>query len=439
LNQPRKTNCFKTRKALAKTSAFFVFEWGLPPDSSQMISAWFSARGNGRDFFATDFAGFQDRQLQTLLTEKPVAGFDSSCMKFYQYLSRQPRLHLLIASVALVLMTGLIDYEASPEVAFLIFYMVPIGGASWLLGRREGVFISVLATFTWVIVDLTQHPGYSHSFVPYWNGAMRLAIFLISSLLISEIMARKKIEEQLRGVQRQLEEQIHERTAELERNRLLEQQILEVSEREQCRVGQDLHDGLCQHLVSAAFAAAVLRARLAEKNLPETGDADQIADMLNDGLTQARKLARSFYPVRLEAEGLASALEEFADHVRDVTKLRCDFRCEGSPLLPDFTAGAHLYRIAQEAVSNAFKHACAKNICIVLSAVDNRVTLTVSDNGTGFSSVFKNSAGMGLHIMQYRARMIGASLDIGPGLAGGTTVVCSLKNILNPPCQHASH
>jgi two-component system, LuxR family, sensor kinase FixL len=171
--------------------------------------------------------------------------------------------------------------------------------------------------------------------------------------------------------------------------------------------------------------------------LLEADNADRISDMLDDGLTQARKLARSLFPVRLEVDGLASALEEFADHIQDVTKLSCQFTCQGSLWIPDLAAGANLYRIAQEAVFNAVKHASARNIFIGLSAMNNQVILTVSDNGSGFLSVPKNSGGMGLHIMHYRARMIGASLDICPGPASGTTVVCSLANAITSQNQHA--
>jgi two-component system CheB/CheR fusion protein len=107
-------------------------------------------------------------------------------------------------------------------------------------------------------------------------------------------------------------------------------------------------------------------------------------------------------------------------------------------MIHDLTVGANLYRIAQEAVFNAFKHAGAKNISIELSAMYNEVSLTVSDDGAGFSSTPKNKEGMGLHIMHYRARMIGATLQICPGTAGGTTVVCSIQNAATLESEHVS-
>jgi signal transduction histidine kinase len=214
----------------------------------------------------------------------------------------------------------------------------------------------------------------------------------------------------------------------LSARKLMERQVAEISDREQRRIGQDLHDTLCQQLVSISFAIELLREKLERYDLPEAGQAGHIADMVNDGISQARHLARGFYPVRLEIEGLASALEELAGTTQARDSVSCQFSCEEQSLIHDTVAGNNLYRIAQEAINNALKHGHCKNISIGLGAVDEEVILTVKDDGVGFPDGREYNSGMGLHIMNYRAKMIGASLDIRRGAGGGTIVICSFHN-----------
>ncbi len=210
--------------------------------------------------------------------------------------------------------------------------------------------------------------------------------------------------------------------------KLLEKQIAEISDREQARIGQDLHDGVCQNLVSTAYAAELLREKLAREERPEAAQAEVIAGMVNEVISQSRHLARGLYPVRLEVDGLSSALEELAASVQNRNQVNCRFSCDDPVLIYDEVAGSNLYRIAQEAVNNAIKHGHGKNISIGLGAVEEEVTLTVKDDGVGFHETLAQNGGMGLHIMNYRARMIGAALDIRRGAGGGTIVICSFHN-----------
>jgi signal transduction histidine kinase len=210
--------------------------------------------------------------------------------------------------------------------------------------------------------------------------------------------------------------------------KLMEKEITEISDREQRRIGQDLHDNLCQHMVSIAFAAELLRDKLERKKLAEATQAETIAEMVNEGISQARNLARGLYPVRLEVDGLASALEELAATTQARNNVACLFACDEQVLIHDAVASNNLYRIAQEAVNNAIKHGRGKNISIGLGAVEDEVTLTVKDDGIGFPETLEAGSGMGLHIMNYRAKMIGAFLDIRRGAGGGTIVICSFHN-----------
>lgn len=212
-----------------------------------------------------------------------------------------------------------------------------------------------------------------------------------------------------------------------ERKRL-EREILDISAREQQRIGQDLHDGLGQHLTGIAFLSKVLEQKLAAKSLGEATEAAEIAALVNQAITQTRDLARGLCPVQLEASGLVAALQELASKTESLFNVSCHFECEHSVLIHDNAVATHLYYIGQEAISNAVKHGKAQRIRVGLAAENHRITLTVQDDGIGFPEVPEKHAGMGLHIMKYRARMVDGSLTIERDVAGGTTVTCSLQN-----------
>ncbi len=204
----------------------------------------------------------------------------------------------------------------------------------------------------------------------------------------------------------------------------LERRLLEVTDREQARIGQDIHDGLCQQLVAAGFAAVLLKEDLAGRSQDEAQRATKIATLLDDAITQARSLARGLYPIKLETEGLLAALLELAANITAQTKVACEVECLEPIPVPDQAVATHLYRIAQEAVNNAVRHARAKRILIRLSREDGKARLSVSDDGVGVAAGTLNQHGMGIHIMNYRASMIGGTLAFGPGAQGGTIISC---------------
>ncbi|MFQ5989544.1 MAG: PAS domain S-box protein, partial [Candidatus Methylomirabilales bacterium] len=210
-----------------------------------------------------------------------------------------------------------------------------------------------------------------------------------------------------------------------ERKRL-EKEILEVSAREQRRIGQDLHDGLGQHLTGIAFLSKVLEQKLAAKSLGEAAEAAEIAALVNDAVTQTRDLARGLCPVQLEANGLVAALQELSSKTESLFNVSCRFQCDHPVLIHDNAVATNLYFIAQEGVSNAIKHGRARHIVIGLTVSKDRITLMVKDDGIGFPEVVEEHTGMGLHIMNYRARMIDGTLTFQRDPEGVTTVICSL-------------
>ena len=204
----------------------------------------------------------------------------------------------------------------------------------------------------------------------------------------------------------------------------LEQEVLQISEMERRRIGQDLHDGICQQLAGIEFKLQALT-----ENLPDKGQADRvglIAAHVRDAIAQTRSLARGLSPVVLESEGLMFALTKLAEDTGKLFDAQCRFKNEGPVLIHNHDAATHLYRIAQEAVTNAIKHGKARYIEIRLAAEPERVVLTIEDNGTGLAPGAEGGKGMGLHIMKYRAGMIGAQVLLQTQPAGGTAVICFL-------------
>ena len=225
--------------------------------------------------------------------------------------------------------------------------------------------------------------------------------------------------------------------------RQLERQIVDAGTQEQRRIGQDLHDGLCQDLIGIAFQADFAARRLAARSLPEAETIDKVAADIRQAAGQARRLSHGLNPVDLQAGGLPFALGALAAKISESFSVSCTFHDGEAPPVRDNATATHLYRIAQEAVSNAIKHGKARHIRIRVIAGDGKLTLTVKDDGVGLSvsralrvsaapptgaaNVPASEPGIGLHTMHYRANMIGGCFAIRSGRRGGTVVTCSIR------------
>jgi two-component system, LuxR family, sensor kinase FixL len=212
----------------------------------------------------------------------------------------------------------------------------------------------------------------------------------------------------------------------LTERRGLELDVLKASEWEQQRIAQDLHDGLGQHLAGVHCRLTVLRRALEQKNSPEAIEAAEITELLNQAVGQARALARGLYPVRPDPAGFMSALKNLALWVEDVFKIQCEFRCKRPVLIGDNAVVTHLYRIAQEAITNSYRHGRAKRVKIELLQIRDRIKLTVEDDGLGIPPAQNLQEGLGLRLMHYRAEVIQAKLEIQRSALGGARIVCSL-------------
>jgi signal transduction histidine kinase len=335
---------------------------------------------------------------------------------------RQSRAFFVAAALLVVIAVGLVDYATSREISFSVFYLVALGLATWFVGKGFGYFISILSVAVSLAGDLATGGRYSSLLVPVWNASIVLAFYLVVVWLLAR----------LRSLYKELEARVKQRTAALtdemaERERL-ERELLEISEREQRRIGHDLHDSLCQHLTGAALAGQVLEEKLAAQNRPETRDANKVVELVEEGIALSRKLAKGLHPIEMEADGLMQALGELAETSSELFKVGCRFECDSPVLIHAAATSGHLYRIAQESISNAIKHGKAKNIVIQLEALDEGIALHVRDDGLGLPELPPKNAGMGLRIMAHRAVMIGARFTARRGDSGGTVVSCMLMD-----------
>jgi PAS domain S-box-containing protein len=259
-----------------------------------------------------------------------------------------------------------------------------------------------------------------------------------------DITARKQAEDALRQLNADLEKRVSDRTASLlsstesllktvtalhaarEDRRRLEKEIIEISESERGRIGRDLHDDLGQQLAGINWLNSTLERQLRARSAPEADSAARIADLLNGALQLTRSLARGLHPVPAEPGGLMSALGELAVRSSELFRVRCRFTSPRRVHVHQPVIATHLYRIAQEAVTNAVKHGKAKRIQITLSSSSKRILLSVSDDGKGLKKPGDRNEGLGMRIMKYRAETLRGSLEFQGKPGGGTRLVFAL-------------
>jgi PAS domain S-box-containing protein len=217
----------------------------------------------------------------------------------------------------------------------------------------------------------------------------------------------------------------------LKERQRLERQVLEISEREQRRIGQDLHDGLGQQLTGLIYLSKALEKKLISQKLPQSEEASKITTCLIQSVEQARDLSHGLYPIELELNGLELALEELTDNAAKIFKIECTVDGDGTTEI-EKSSSIHLYRICQEAIQNAIRHGNARKIEIFVRSRGRQGTLIVRDNGSGIPLDALDRKGMGLRVMKYRAGVIGGSLEIATSSEEGTTITCTF------PCKKRS-
>lgn len=320
------------------------------------------------------------------------------------FLDRQPQSWLWAEGIILTLIVGFLDYSTGYEVSVVLLYSLPILLIAWFADRTSAVLMALFCSIVWWWADEASGHPYTHDWHQVWETVVRLGYFLFFVVTGTAVKSRIAL---------------------LEHSRQLEQEIIRISEREQRRIGQDLHDGLCQYYAAVGCAAGSLKLNLEKQGSPAAKSAAEIEDLIMKGVGQARSLARGLAPVENDEVGLQFALEDLAHTTSRLQSIDCRLVCDSPVSIFDNHCANHLYRIVQEAINNATRHGKATVIRIHLNSDEDSVRLAIEDNGTGITKPLSGSPGMGMSIMQYRARTIGGELEVAPRPEGGTIVACT--------------
>lgn len=332
-----------------------------------------------------------------------------------------PHFVSIIIILALLALIGWADYLTGVKASLRVFYDLPIVLATAWFGWLAGALCAAGSVACWLMTDYMQDSPFMVGTLGWWNAGMSLSAFLVVVWAVHTFIR----------LQRELEQRVHQRTAALERESQaraeLQRELLLASGRERSAIGQDLHDGLCQHLFATALAGQVLAGRLAARHAAEQEEAGRLVRLIEEGIALTRHLARGLLLSSIRPERLVAELEELAVNTSRRSGVPCRFLARGTPAAPDEQTASHLFRIAEEAVRNSLRHARPRSVEIILAADDGQLTLAVTDEGEGLPPN-KAGAGVGLRIMGHRAKVIGGELSVEhqPGL--GTAIRCRVPS-----------
>lgn len=236
----------------------------------------------------------------------------------------------------------------------------------------------------------------------------------------------------LAGRAEKIEHTVEERTRELKRTMedrtRLQTELLEISNREKRRMGQDLHDSLGQQLTGVGYLCRALSRKLRRTDPEQAAEAEHLNTLINESIVQAKRIARGLFPVEMTEEGLVAALKRLAEDSAAMYPVKCTFSAGKDCLVYDNEVALNLYHIAQEAVHNAVRHAAPGKVTIHLSKDGAAGELSIEDDGRGFTVAGTSSGGMGLQIMRYRAERVGGGLEVDSEEGRGTRIICRFED-----------
>lgn len=323
-----------------------------------------------------------------------------------------PSRYALAIACLILLVVASTDYLTGFELQFSVFYLVSTAIASWYQGWTIGAAFSCISVALSFSGDAATGLQQSTAFVTLWNVLISLSIHAAMVISVTRI----------RTIQQSLEVRVAERTSKLvdaiKRKEELERMLMDVSEKEQNRIGNDLHDSLCQHLTGVALAAKVVSERLLARDSAEAKDMERIVAMVEEAIDTTRQVAKGLSPTDIDSHGLMGALRELVRSTNAKGAARCILDLPGIVLLNDRETTINLFRIAQEGVRNALRHSGGDLIIVRLLQNSDFIELQIEDNGKGMNERDLSNAGMGMHIMRYRASTIGARMSISSGPNG---------------------
>ncbi|HEU0201499.1 MAG TPA: ATP-binding protein [Burkholderiaceae bacterium] len=217
---------------------------------------------------------------------------------------------------------------------------------------------------------------------------------------------------------------------EVQRRGSIERQMLSVAEGEKQRISLELHDGLGQHLTGVSFVARSLAERLHAANRAEAAEADWLVRLLNEAIARTRALARGLWPVSLERDSLSDSIRKLADDLESLYGVSCAVKVIDEPRIPSHFTAHHVFRIMQEAATNAVKHGRARRLTFQFEAVGDAFTFSVLNDGLPIDpELLDGGQGIGVFGMRLRADALGGQLSIEPLPAGGAEVTLTLPDL----------
>ena len=331
--------------------------------------------------------------------------------RILEFVRRQPRLIVSAEALLLLGLIGWIDLITGHDISLGIFYAIPILFAASFCDRRLPFVVAAISCIVWSWADLAGGHQYSSHRVEAFEISIRCGYFFAVAIAGVAVMDKHRAAEA--------------RLAGLEYKRRLEHQVNAVMDYEQQRIGRELHDGLCQYLAAVSCAATALKIDLERRALPDFWrKADEIEKLLSRAVEQGRDLARNLSPVTNNEAGLAAALQELTAATTRRYGITCTFDCVDESGIACAAKATQLYRIAQEAIDNAVNHGRAHAIEVQLSANRSVLSLTVADDGIGFSKTDQSLNGIGIRLMKYRASVLNGQVEFEDGCEGGTVVSC---------------
>lgn len=345
-------------------------------------------------------------------------------------------------------MRGLVGFGRIGLAVYPFWVMILLGsragwsaaGASFGIYALFGVLCTTGVLRPWLIADDPHAPS------TWINQGVWLAMGVVPALALLDrfrALQKRTLEAERYGVAR-LQEEIARRAEtgralehELVERRKLENRISQLGEEERRRFGHEIHDGVCQQLAAALLNCAAVENQLGQGTMPQPAQVARLRQLLDKTLSDAYEISRGISPVGAHSTGLMVALAALAQRTRQTLDVDCEFSAQGGAEIDEDSIRLNLYRIAQEAVSNAVTHGEARHILIELRACDGNIVLKVQDDGCGLTSGQHPREGRGLHIMSYRAHTLGGKLEILPAAPHGTVVTCTVPLRQNP--EDAGH
>ena len=302
------------------------------------------------------------------------------------------------------------------RVPLTVFYAIPISILAWYAGSLSAFMLSLIT-----VLASTALVYFGSSPPNIMSAVVELIRFSFWMFLSVAIPAFRSLQSHLHSLANESELAL---ASEVAARRRLEQEMLDSAERKQRGIGRDMHDGLSQHLVATAMIGYAHAKKLSSDGSEEAEKAYKLVALMEEAIIKARTISEALHPIELSGNDLMSALEKFASTTSDLFGIQCRFECPMPVIVEAPSISEHLFRITQEAVSNAIRHGHATRIDISLQELDNGIQLCVSDNGTGLVDGAPTRKGMGLQIMAARSQFIGGQFSLKQKSSGGANLVC---------------